>query len=146
MSTEIPPALHREAFHLITGAELGRGQSRTTYVYAVTPEYVVKVETDAGDFQNVLEWEMWQTVKDTEHARWFAPCVLISGNGSILIMRRTEPVPVCLLPKSLPDFLCDFKPDNYGLLNGKVVCHDYGKHLGLERGLSKRMQKVNWRV
>lgn len=44
----------------------------------------------------------------------------------------------------MPVFLTDFKPENFGLLNGRVVCHDYGNHLLHERGMSTAMRNAPW--
>lgn len=144
-----------QAFNLLCDREIGRGMSRTVFDSKLLPGCVIKVEDDVGKFQNVVEWETWQRVKDTAYSRWFAECKWISGNGSILIMERTRPAGISEFPEKMPAFLCDFKRTNYGTVasigtrSGKpgpdyLVCHDYGTSLIFEHGLTKRMRKANW--
>jgi hypothetical protein len=124
---------------------LGWGCSRNTYVLTRDPTKVVKIEAGTGDrFQNVLEWQVWQRIKDTNIAKYFAPCYDISPWGSALIMARTTPAPENKYPEKMPSFLSDFKRQNYGLLNGKLVCHDYGTNLLYQEGMKVKLRKVVW--
>lgn len=134
----------RDFFQLMTGEMLGSGVGREVWTLKENPDLVVKFETGAQSFQNIMEWEVWERIQFTEHARWFAPCVRISGCGTILIQKRTERLPASRLPKQVPTFFTDLKAENWGDLNGKAVCHDYGYHLLMEKGMSKRMRKVEW--
>src|SRR3954463_9295638 len=77
---------------IMLGAKLGGGMSRQVYDCAIGEHIVVKVEADEGHFQNVIEWETWQSLKDTAHARWLAPCHFISPCGGVLIMSKVEPL------------------------------------------------------
>lgn len=134
--------VQRDLFGLLCKERLGYGIAREVWASKVLPNSVVKVEENAGSFQNVLEWETWQRVKDTEFARWFAPCEWISANGAVLIQARTTPA--AKYPDRLPVFLTDTKRANYGMHKGRFVCHDYGSHLLMERGMVKAMRKVEW--
>lgn len=136
--------IHKEAFRVLCDDEIGRGISRVTYSSKLLPDYVIKVEENSKWFQNVMEWEVWDRVRFTPYARWFAPCVEISPCGGVLIMKRTEPAQKSKYPDKMPAFFTDFKRENYGLLNGKIVCHDYGCNLLMENGMTKRMRKVEW--
>lgn len=136
-------AAHRDAFNMLCDELIGRGMSRATFSSKVLPDCVVKVEDGAGDFQNIKEWELWQAVRHTKFAKWFAPCRWISPNGIVLVMERTTPA--WEFPAEMPVFLTDYKRENYGMLNGQLVCHDYGMHTMLEFGMTKRMRKVEWR-
>lgn len=143
-------ASHAQAFYLLCGKHLGRGMSREVYECRIDPTLVVKVEERAGSFQNVVEWETWDRVKDTPYSRWFAECKWISDNGAVLLMERTiQPMP-SQYPDKMPVFLCDFKRTNYGMAkscNGAktwLVCHDYGTSLLFEHGMTKRTRKINW--
>lgn len=151
------PATHHQAFHLLCGKKLGIGMSRTVYECKIDPHYVVKVEDGSGQFQNVVEWETWQRVADTNYSRWFARCKWISDNGAILIMERTTPATGNQYLDQMPVFLCDFKRTNYGMVSAPdrfgqsktkpkswLVCHDYGTSLLFEYGMTKRMRKANW--
>ncbi|WP_373379902.1 hypothetical protein [Cupriavidus nantongensis] len=134
--------IHRDAFNLLCGDRIGYGMSRSVFSSRLLPDCVVKVEEDAGRFQNVVEWETWQRVQGTDFEKWFAPCRWISPNGCVLVMARTTPA--VDFPEKMPVFLCDFKRTNYGLYDGRLVCHDYGTSLIFEHGMSKRMRKAEW--
>ena len=129
---------------LIVGPQIGAGIGRRVHECNMNDDWVLKFETSSGSFQNIMEWETWQEVEDCEYAEHFAPCEYISPNGVILIQRRTRPVVKEMLPKRMPAFFCDFKPDNFGLLDGKLVCHDYGYSRLLTQGLSKKMRNADW--
>lgn len=143
--TELPDTnfIHVDMMRLICGEYLGSGIGRQVYVCAINPKLVIKFESTSHSFQNVKEWEVWQAVSEVEHVkRWFAPCEMISPCGAVLIQRRTTE---CYnFPERMPAFLCDFKSENYGILDGRLVCHDYGMHLMLENGMTKRMRKADW--
>lgn len=141
----------RQAFDLLCAHQIGWGMSRTVHASHLLPDCVIKVEDGAGRFQNIVEWETWQRVKDTEFSRWFAECKWISPNGAILVMERTRSPAPEDFPERMPVFLCDFKRTNYGMAksSGKpgkewLVCHDYGTNLLFEHGMSKRMRKAEW--
>lgn len=138
------PAMHREAFHLLTDKLIGRGVSREVWSSKVLPNCVIKVESSAQRFQNVIEWEVWHRVKSTKFAKWFAPCEWISPNGSILIMRKTEVPGKSEYPDKLPVFFSDIKFENFGLLNGEFMAHDYGINMLLEKGMSSKLRTVHW--
>ena len=108
------------------GKWLGGGMSRQVYEHPTDKNKVIKIENSAREFQNVIEWEFWQNWQyDKDVSKWLAPCYSISYNGTFLIMDRT--IPLITTPKYLPTFLTDHKLDNYGMLKGKLVCHDYGR-------------------
>jgi hypothetical protein len=138
-------AAQRDAFRMLIGKWLGGGISRQVYECALFPEYVVKVEDEAGRFQNIVEWETWSRVEHTEHAKWFSPCRWISPNGIVLIMQRTRELGDSDFPSRMPAFLGDFKRENYGRIGRRIVCHDYGTHLMLETGMTLRTRRVTWR-
>jgi len=137
------PSMHKEAFNLLCNDRIGGGIARQVWNSLLLPNSVVKVEENGGSFQNVMEWETWKRVKGTPAEKWFAPCEWISPNGSILIMAKTmQPHEY---PEQMPIFLCDFKRTNYGVYDGRLVCHDYGLNFSMEYGLfTKRMKKAEW--
>jgi hypothetical protein len=135
--------LFRDAYSFLLGEVLGSGLSRKVFTIPLLPGFVGKVESrSCGYRQNFIEWYTWQRVKDTDFARWFAPCKDISPDGCILIMERT--VQPHSFPKRMPAFLTDFKHTNYGVLRGRLVCHDYGTNNMLEHGMTKKMRRVDW--
>lgn len=115
-----------EFYVFMKGKLLGEGMTRAVYDHPSQSNLVIKVENSSGYFQNVLEWETWLKFKDTKVSKWLAPCHSISYSGTFLIMEKTKPIPLRLVPKKLPFFLDDIKLDNLGIYKGRVVCHDYG--------------------
>jgi hypothetical protein len=107
---------------------LGRGAYRT--VFALDGERVLKVENDGLTFSNQHEWTLWQDVSGTKWAKWFAPCLSIDAFGAALIQTRTKPLSdeQWASLRRIPDFMADAKRENWGWLNGRPVCHDYGNH------------------
>lgn len=139
-----------EGFDLLCDEVIGRGMSRVVYSSKLLPDCVIKVETGACNFQNVVEWETWLRVRDTPASRWFAACKWISRSGLLLIMERTRPPALSEFPEKIPPYLTDQKRGNYGMVGtvktGKeaFVCHDYGTHLLFEHGMTKRLVKAKW--
>ncbi len=116
-------------FDLMCGERLGGGVARDVYVSRLDPDLVVKIEHTSGTFQNQMEWRVWENLSHDKDARkWLAPCVHISPCGSVLVQRRTAPLRRAEMArhKQLPKFLTDVKMSNFGILGGKLVCHDYG--------------------
>ena len=115
---------------LFVGNCIGTGWSRHVYEIKDQPDRVLKVEHSNRFFSNVMEWKVWEVVKDTEHARWFAPCYDISFNGFSLVQARTVPLTSEQFAEitEVPSFLSDVFYGNFGYLDGRVVCHDYGRN------------------
>jgi hypothetical protein len=147
-------AQSRDVLTLIAGEYLGGGASRDVWQSAWNPNLVVKRETvnPRHRFQNHAEWNVWQSVRDnSELAKWFSPCVHVSESGLWLLQHRTTPVTLLELQKEVPfvpSFFTDLKVANWGrsVLSGRIVCHDYGLLLTVERGLSNRMKRAKWWV
>jgi hypothetical protein len=156
MSDPSTNAVYRDAFNMFCTKLIGQGMSRKVFSSTLMPNVVVKVEEDAKQFQNIVEWETWQRVKNTDASRWFAQCIEISADGKVLVMERTVPPQESEYLAKMPAYLVDFKRENYGVVTsgpqctGKgtkrfLVCHDYGTNHLMEHGMnSKRMQKVDW--
>ena len=128
---------------MVFGERLGFGCYRIVYDYKPDPSCVIKVEADAGDFCNALEWDIWKRVEHTDLAKWFAPCVSISPNGVYMVQKKTKPWSK-KLPEKLPNFFTDTKPSNFGEYKGKLAFHDYATNLLMEKGMTKRMKKIDW--
>lgn len=136
----------RDFMELFLGRKLGQGMSRSVYVCRQDEEHVLKIELSAGRFQNVIEWEVWETVKETKYKKWFAPCVAISPCGTILIQKRAEQLPKNQYPKKIPAFFRDIKYQNFGMINKQFVCLDYGTaHIeALNRYLNGKLIKASF--
>lgn len=132
------------AFNLLCGRELGRGIHRQVFECKIDPTLVVKVEhnEDERSFANAFEFRNWDEYSWAgDIAEWLAPVVAISPCGLVLLQRRTLDLRPHELPDKLPAFLTDHKPENYGLLDGRVVCRDYST---LISNASMRLRKVEW--
>jgi len=104
---------------------LGKGASRQTFASASYPDHVAKVMFYPPAGANALEWENWRELKGGGYAKWFAPCVAYCPKGDILVMERTQPIPRRFWPQFVPAFFGDMHRQNFGLLRGHFVCHDY---------------------
>lgn len=133
----------REARSLLCSELIGRGSARKVYACRVDPTLVVKIEKGGRSFQNVSEWEIWDYGYD-EFSKWLAPCVQISSCGGILLQKRAEPLRDSDLPERIPAFLTDIKKENFGMLNGRVVCVDYGTMIARVTDASRRLVKARW--
>lgn len=128
--------------HLSTDL-IGSGAYRHVYGLAGRPDCVLKVEYGQGthsQFHNVAEWHTWCEVEQTQWAKWFAPCVSIDGVGVSMVQRRTQPLtewPQAIRESGLPALFTDVKLANWGLLDGRAVCHDYGYNSLMPRGLRR---------
>jgi hypothetical protein len=138
----LPQSILRDWMNSALGKRIGEGIGRQVFVYDLNPQYVIKVEQSG--YQNVIEYELWKAVKDTPYRKWFAPVREISGMGTILLMDRTLPAPRKAYPKHMPAFLGDYKYSNYGLLRGRLVCHDYGSMIIATNGITGAMRKADW--
>jgi hypothetical protein len=133
--------------NLFCGPMLGQGMSRTVFLNRFDTTKVIKVERDDGRFQNIIEYKIWKDCEGTVLEKYLAPIHDMSENGKILIMERCMPLPTKEEAKQggsdiyknlmLPDVLTDFKPSNYGILKGQVVCCDYGTSLMINHGACK---------
>ena len=130
---------------LLLGKALGIGIHRKVAVYKLDPTLAIKCAIECPNI-NVLEEEVWQTVKETNIAKWFAPCVDISPCGMFLLQKRVEHRPRKEYPKMIPVFFTDTKYSNYGWLNGQFVCCDYASTIStsMAHKWSGKMKKANW--
>lgn len=142
------PMIARELCDALVGEIIGTGQNRQVYDMPMNPFLVIKHEYCGNRFQNAIEWEVWQTVKNTKYEKWFAPCQNISSNGVFLLQSKVEMIPKAHYPKKIPSFFADLKYENYGILNGKFVCFDYGTiHItSLNKSMkSTKMIEAKWK-
>lgn len=126
--TNHPKKQVRTAMEMLCGDLLGCGISRSTYALKYTNDKVIKLEVEGSDiFQNVVEYRTWNFIDyDPKIRDFFAPCYEISPCGSVLIQARTTPLPDDITEIDIPHFVGDFKRENLGMLDGRVVFHDYG--------------------
>jgi len=129
----------------VCGRKLGRGIAREVFECSMVPGWVIKIANGStGISQNILEYEVWDNVSHTEHAKWFAPVHSISPCGNILMMKQAKPLKSAkgFIETKLPTFLTDLKAVNFGTIGKQIVAVDYGRTLLMQQGLSKRMRDV----
>lgn len=137
-------ATFEDTFNLLCGDKIGEGIHRTVYECSLRPDLVVKVEnSNLRYFANVLEMTFWNDHSAYKAvSRWLAPCKYLSPDGRVMLQQRVDPLPIGKsLPDRLPAFLTDHKKENFGVLNGKVVCVDYAMTI---TNPSTRLTKVHW--
>lgn len=140
-----PNIVAKDFFQTLTSQKLGEGAHRTVYKLTLNPDLVVKLEDKAFHFSNVYEWDVWNRVRHTKLAKWFAPCEHISPCGTVLIQKLAKDIEdLSLLPKEIPVFFTDVAPRNFGIYEGRVVCRDYGLNLLMERGMTNRLKTAEW--
>lgn len=131
-----------ELCDFIFGELLGSGISRYVFDYKPDKKWVIKV--DVSDYNaNVIEHKIWEHVKFTKNEKWFAPCGTISRCGRIMLQRKVEYATYDKYPKKMPTFLTDFKYQNFGLLEGKLVCVDYAGAIITSFG-ERKLKIVEW--
>lgn len=137
-------AAFEDCFNMLCGEKIGKGIHRTVFECKIRPDLVVKVEDDyMRYFANVMEDKFWtdnQFYKKV--ADWLAPIEFLSPDARILLMRRVDPLKQSdTLPDKIPSFLSDVKRDNFGWLDGRLVCVDYAWTVP---NPSVRLKKVEW--
>jgi len=121
--------LFADMWGTLCGNLIGYGASRDVYECAIMSDYVVKInksEVLGGVNQNYQEWQTYHNLIGTKWAKYLAPVYFASHNYSIILQEKCEPIQLKQLPKRIPKFLNDRKLDNWGMLDGKVKCFDYG--------------------
>lgn len=131
--------------NLVCGPQLGRGAYRTVFECRLNPAWVIKHDT-RDNHSNIFEFSLWRELEGTPLGKWLAPVEWLSNDGFWLIQRKTEPIRASELPDKIPALFCDMKVSNWGMLDGRPVCHDYGNSrlFALARSHGGRLAKTNW--
>lgn len=138
----------REAFdlvNLVCGEKIAQGAYRTVFEYRINPAWVIKHD-NRNNHSNIFEHALWNEMIGTKLEQWLAPVEWISDDGYWLIQRRTEPIRRDELPAQVPAIFCDMKLENWGMLDGRPVCHDYGNSMvfSLVRSHGPKLVKAHW--
>lgn len=135
-----------DLLNLFCGDKLGEGCYRTVFAHQFDAKQVIKKD-NMRNFSNVNEFQMWQELEETPLAKWLAPCYGLSGYGVWLLQARTEPLQLAQLPAEVPAIFSDLKLSNWGMFEGRPVCHDYGNTMlyRLARKHGARLTKAEWR-
>lgn len=130
---------------LLFGEMIGLGVHRKVGVFKPDKSLVIKCAIECPNI-NILEDEIWQMVKDTDIAKWFAPCVAISECGMFLLQKRVETKPRSEYPKLVPSFFGDLKYRNFGWIGKQLVCCDYAGFIAssMSHKWNGKMKKAEW--
>lgn len=149
--------LKNSALQILVGECIGSGASRHTYALPHDDTLVLKVEHSGCTFHNQMEYLIWEEMRNWPIKDWFAPCVNIDGYGNVLIQKRTEPFDShsdfkAALQRTrggvIPAVFDDVHWGNFGMYDGRVVCHDYGythffhmmaREMSIEAGYIKKL-------
>ena len=138
-------ACYEDAFNMLCGEKIGEGCHREVFECKLIPEVVVKVEKDTHRmFANVMEAKFWEDFKDyPKVADWLAPVTNLSPDGRILLQARCAVLNERdhTIPEKLPAFLTDTKYENFGVLDGGIVCLDYAFTIVNPR---TNLRRVDW--
>lgn len=99
------------------GEFLGNGNRRKVYKHNSNPDYVIKVLINSNDNHNNIEWQNWNKLKNTEKAKWLAPCISLSDCGQYLVQQFGNVIDY--IPKNIPDWIKVQR--DYSLLRGQWV-------------------------
>jgi len=119
---------------------IAKGGSRSVFSHPDNPNAVVK--HDKRRRQNPLEYRVWNICEqhDLPLNQWLAPCFSLSHDSLILVQARTTPVTEW--PTEIPVFFTDLDVSNFGMYDGRFVCHDYAFNHAWKHGFSVDMKKA----
>lgn len=113
---------------LFLGDRISSGLSREVFECGLDDKLVAKIE-DTQYRQNEVEWLIWESVVGTKWEKWFAGIRHCSPCMSCIIQDKTT-IPTeedwKKFPRKIPEFLADARKENWGILDGRFVVHDYG--------------------
>lgn len=139
---------HLDFFNLVCGKLLGEGIHRKVFECRLREDLVVKVEipNTFRFFANVHEMKLYNEAPYVVQ-QWLAKPDLLSPDGRVMFQERVLPAAdVSELPETLPEFLTDIKPENFGWVREgntrRLVCVDYA--LVRTGKLSMKQTKVSW--
>jgi len=128
----------------LCGVRIGEGKARRVFAHKDDDTLVIKWTKRGRNPSNKREWRNWQAAVGTPWEEHFAPCVEISGCGRWLVQVRAEPVGDFHAEKVPAVCKDDRKPENFGLIDGRLVCVDYTKHKPAHLTKEVRWVKSRW--
>lgn len=125
-----------------TGKFLGEGKGRKVYNHPINKKWIIKVNYSKIN-QNIIEFEIWNLIKNTKYEKYFCPCISIFEDGKYLIAMKAKKTSKKInLPKELKNIpKADItKNANIGKYGDNVVVIDYGNP-NLLKGIKKIVAK-----
>lgn len=139
--------INQDGMNMMLGRKLGEGMQRIVYECRLRDDLVVKVEKVDGprSFANVHEDRFFAHYEfEPRVARWLAPTMMVSPDGYVMLQKKVQILKEddrSKLPDMIPHFLTDVKLENFGWLDGRIVCCDYAFY---HTNASTRLRKANW--
>lgn len=135
-----------EVEQLIAPLSFARGTSREVFEVPRDRSVVVKKQIIRFPGANIMEWHLWNAIKDTELRQVFGECHAISETAQYLIMERLDNITKsdwASVP-NIPLWLNDKKPSVFGkAANGAIKVRDYAL-VNLDIALDRRVFPVAW--
>lgn len=131
----------------LLGEFLGRGRSREVYASPIDENIVIKIAYNPqGIMDNADEWTLWCLSKDRELRNWLCPIIGVFGDGRVLYMKKVEHTSKDELRRfeEVPAIIEDVHTDNWGILDGRLVCFDYAVNSSTSIPKKLKMKKVVW--
>lgn len=114
---------------ILVSPNFNKTGARRVYLVRDDPDVVVKEAKNAWPGTNIMEWQIWSAIKDSDLADSFAECISISESGRYLIMEKLDPITdndFINVPR-LPRWWNDTKQDALAKTkSGFVKVLDYG--------------------
>lgn len=136
-----------EFFNFVCGDLLGSGISRYVFEYKLDKKYIVKVEYSNYN-ANSAEHLIWGQIEYVQKvSKWFAPIKHLTCCGRVMLQRKCQTeIAYDEYPKQVPVFFTDLKYQNWGMMDGRMVCFDYAGTLLLDLRTDYKLKNAKWWV
>lgn len=126
----MPGGLMAEAeFEKLLGESFkNKGGARQAFNVPSNPYAIVRKVHGKFVGPNVIEWIIWNTVRESKWEKVFGQCHAISPTGTYLMMERLNDLSEAMRPNlpKLPDWVRDVWANNFGVNhNGEIKVRDY---------------------
>lgn len=119
----------------ICGKLLGKGKTRRVFEHKENSLWVIKVQKKQSKYNNKVEWNFWNAIKDKEFSCLFCPCISLNLEGDLIMMRCEKAKPTIADRMTInlkirnalgPKPKDVMRQTNFGILDGNLVLIDYG--------------------
>jgi len=115
----------------VLDGNIGRGSARDIFSYKDEPNWVIKQHRFQPHFSNMIEWIIWNQIKETESLKdIFGECAAMSVSGRYLVMEKLVDLTKVDGPQTLryPSWLTDRKISNFGRSSSGIIkIRDFGQ-------------------